>query len=65
LVFSVIFAFAVGFTSFNFGALARYKIPFMPFYFIALFILADAQKKDIPSMTKNDNNSLYLRLVFF
>lgn len=46
LVFSIIFAFAVGFTSFNFGALARYKIPFMPYYYIALFILADAQKKD-------------------
>ena len=46
LVFSVIFAFAVGFTSFNFGALARYKIPFMPFYYIALFILADAQRQD-------------------
>lgn len=46
LVFSIIFAFAVGFTSFNFGALARYKIPFMPFYFIALFILSDAQKQD-------------------
>ena len=45
LIFSIIFAFAVGFTSFNFGALARYKIPFMPFYYIALFILADAQKK--------------------
>jgi hypothetical protein len=49
LVFSVIFAFAVGFTSFNFGALARYKIPFMPFYYIALFILADAQKQVKPS----------------
>ena len=48
LVFSIIFAFAVGFTSFNFGALARYKIPFMPFYYIALFILADAQKKAVP-----------------
>ena len=45
LVFSIIFAFAVGFTSFNFGALARYKIPFMPFYYIALFILASEQKQ--------------------
>lgn len=44
LVFSVIFAFAVGFTSFNFGALARYKIPFMPFYYIALFILSDSER---------------------
>ncbi|MEZ4879804.1 MAG: hypothetical protein R2801_06545 [Chitinophagales bacterium] len=45
--FSIIFAFAVGFTSFNFGALARYKIPMMPFYFIALTILynVDTTKK--------------------
>lgn len=41
MIFSVAFAFAVGFTSFNFGSLVRYKIPLMPFYFIALFILAD------------------------
>ncbi|HNY54064.1 MAG TPA: hypothetical protein PKI86_00495 [Chitinophagales bacterium] len=44
LVFSIIFAFSVGFTSYNFGALARYKIPMMPFYYIALFILADKEK---------------------
>ncbi len=44
MVFSVIFAFAVGFTSFNFGALARYKIPLLPFYFVALFILSDTEK---------------------
>ena len=44
LVFSLIFAFAVGFTSYNFGSLVRYKIPFMPFYYIALFILADKEK---------------------
>lgn len=45
--FSIIFAFAVGFTSFNFGALARYKIPMIPFYFIALTILYNmgAEKK--------------------
>ena len=44
LVYSIIFAFSVGFTSYNFGALARYKIPMMPFYYIALFILADKEK---------------------
>lgn len=44
MVFSMIFAFAVGFTSYNFGSLVRYKIPFMPFYYIALFILADKEK---------------------
>ena len=26
LIFSMLFAFAVGFTSYNFGALVRYKI---------------------------------------
>lgn len=45
LAFSLIFAFAVGFTSYNFGSLARYKIPLMPFYFIALFIIADKDKQ--------------------
>jgi len=47
MIFSVAFAFAVGFTSFNFGSLVRYKIPLMPFYFIALFILADKDKTDL------------------
>lgn len=45
LIFSIVFAFCIGFTSFNFGALARYKIPLMPFYYIALFIITDAEKK--------------------
>lgn len=50
LVFSIIFAFSVGFTSYNFGSLVRYKIPLMPFYYIALFILADKEKE--PEKTK-------------
>jgi hypothetical protein len=32
LCFSLIFAFAVGVSSYNFGALSRYKIPCLPFY---------------------------------
>jgi hypothetical protein len=44
LIFSLMFAFSVGFTSYNFGSLVRYKIPLMPFYYIALFILADREK---------------------
>lgn len=52
LIFSIIFAFAVGFTSFNFGALARYKIPFMPFYLLAMFILSDSTKKTTKSIDK-------------
>ncbi len=39
LLFSIIFAFAVGFTSFNFGALVRYKIPCIPFFLMALFMI--------------------------
>lgn len=45
LVFSLAFAFAVGFSTFNFGALARYKIPCLPFYLLALFILLDYAKR--------------------
>jgi hypothetical protein len=39
LVFSIIFAFAVGISSYNFGALSRYKIPCLPFYAASLIIL--------------------------
>jgi hypothetical protein len=37
--FSILFAFSVGFSSYNFGALVRYKIPCMPFYIAFLFML--------------------------
>lgn len=39
LVFSLTFAFAVGVSTFNFGTLARYKIPLLPFYVLALIYL--------------------------
>ena len=39
LAFSVFFAFAVGFSTYNFGALARYKIPALPFYAMSLLVL--------------------------
>lgn len=45
LTFSIIFAFAVGFTSYNFGALARYKIPCLPFYYTAIILLWDKVPK--------------------
>jgi hypothetical protein len=44
LVFSLIFAFAVGISSYNFGALARYKIPCLPFYGAMLMILIHYDK---------------------
>ena len=39
LIFSIIFAFAVGISSYNFGALSRYKIPCLPFYAMALVLI--------------------------
>jgi len=39
VVFAIFFGFAVGFSSYNFGALSRYKIPCIPFFIAALFII--------------------------
>lgn len=39
IFFAIVFGFAVGFTSYNFGALSRYKIPCLPFYTAALAII--------------------------
>lgn len=39
LVFTLIFAFAVGISSYNFGTLTRYKIPCMPFYGAAIILI--------------------------
>lgn len=38
-VFSIVFAIAVGASTTNFGALSRYKIPCMPFYFVMLLLV--------------------------
>ncbi len=39
LTFAIIFAFAVGVSTYNFGTLARYKIPLLPYYFTMLAVL--------------------------
>jgi len=39
LIFTLVFAFAVGFSTSNFGTLMRYKIPFVPFFMASLFII--------------------------
>lgn len=38
-IFAILLAFGVGINSGNFGTLVRYKIPIMPFYLSALFIM--------------------------
>jgi hypothetical protein len=47
IIFSIVFAFAVGVNSGNFGTLVRYKIPMMPFYLSALYIMQANIKKPI------------------
>lgn len=39
LVFALIFAFGVGVSTYNFGTLARYKIPLLPYYLTALGLI--------------------------
>jgi hypothetical protein len=39
LIFSLIFAFAVGISSYNFGTLSRYRIPCLPMYVLALILI--------------------------
>lgn len=49
-VFSIVFAFGVGVSTFNFGTLARYKIPLLPFYFLGLILVANQirhQQKEV------------------
>lgn len=37
IIFSLMFSFAVGISTYNFGTLVRYKIPMMPFYMMGVF----------------------------
>jgi hypothetical protein len=52
-LFSIIFALFVGATTLNFGSLCRYKIPCMPFYIIALFLIEDATKQKKENLLNN------------
>jgi len=44
-VFSILFAFGVGIAGTNFGALVRYKIPLVPFYFPMIFLVYKLSRK--------------------
>ena len=43
-VFSILFAFGVGIAGTNFGALVRYKVPLIPFYFPMIFLIYKINK---------------------
>lgn len=54
ILFSLLFALFVGATTPNFGTLVRYKIPCVPFYVIALFLILDRyrQQKSSPAVAE-------------
>lgn len=45
-VFAIVFAFAVGVSTFNFGTLSRYKIPMMPYFLLALAMVHHYWNRD-------------------
>lgn len=51
-IFTVVFAFAVGISTGNFGSLSRYKIPCMPFFAALLLVIYKKQEKRIFSNTE-------------
>ncbi len=44
-IFSLLFSLVIGFTTFNFGTLVRYKIMFLPFYFFLLISIYGKNKE--------------------
>ncbi len=41
LSFTLVFAFAIGVSTYNFGTLVRYKVPLLPFFVTALILISD------------------------
>ncbi|MEO9547800.1 MAG: hypothetical protein ABJF27_04180 [Crocinitomicaceae bacterium] len=68
-IYCLIFGFAVGFTSYNFGALARYKIPILSLFGFIMFLLmykartkAQSHKTELsdqPYDLENNTSSAY------
>jgi hypothetical protein len=58
ILFALLFAIFVGATTRNFGSLVRYKIPCMPFYVIAIFLVQEATRVKKESLLKNKQAEL-------
>ena len=56
LIFTLIFAFAVGVSTANFGSLVRYKIPCLPFFTAFLIILFYPPKQELILRKKRDES---------
>ncbi len=52
IIFSVSFAFVIGLTTANFGALVRYRIPLIPFFITSLFVLNNYYNKELKKSEK-------------
>jgi len=54
LIFTLIFAFAVGISSYNFGTLSRYRTPCLPFYALSIILIYykynDPREKNLLSL---------------
>ncbi|MCC7051424.1 MAG: hypothetical protein IT239_06585 [Bacteroidia bacterium] len=53
MLFGVFFAYSVGLTTSNFGAMVRYKIPAVPYYLASILIINERYKA-----LKNENNAV-------
>ena len=56
LIFTLVFAFAVGISTSNFGSLVRYKIPCLPFFTAFLIILFYPPKQELILRKKRDES---------
>ncbi len=48
-IFAIVFAFAIGLATYNFGSLVRYRIPLIPLFLIGLYLVQERIK---PTMVK-------------
>lgn len=46
LMFSLVFAFSVGVSTYNFGTLSRYKIPMIPYYLVGIGLVYNYSNKE-------------------
>jgi hypothetical protein len=53
LSFSLLYGFVAGFTSYNFGALDRYKIPALPFFMITLILVNFYKDQDTSKLAES------------
>lgn len=55
--FAIIFSFAVGLTTANFGSLVRYKIPALPFFLASLYMIQFEKNKKVVRIFSEDDDS--------